>query len=44
MVFPVDNTLKICIKNDKHVESHTRFGTSGETQDAAVGLNQETQD
>ena len=37
MVFPVDKTLKIFITNDKHVECHTRFGTLGETQDAAVG-------
>ena len=37
MVFPVDKTLKICIKNDKHVECHMRFGTLGETQDAAIG-------
>ena len=39
MVFPVDKTLKICIKNknDKHVECHTRFNTLGETRDAAIG-------
>ena len=37
MVFAVDKTLKTCIKNDKHVECHTRFGTLGETQDAVVG-------
>ena len=37
MVFPVDKTLKIFIKNDKHVECHTRLGTFGEAQDAAIG-------
>ena len=37
MVFPVDKTLKICIINDKHVACHMRFGTLGETQDAAIG-------
>ena len=37
MVIPVDKTPKICIKNDKHVECHTRFGTLGETRDAAIG-------
>ena len=37
MVFTVDKTLKTCIKNDKHVECHTRFDTLGETRGAAVG-------
>ena len=37
MVFPVDKTLKVSIKNDKHLECHMRFGTLGETQDAATG-------
>ena len=37
MVFPVDKTLKISIKNDKHVECHTRFSILGEIRDAAIG-------